>query len=61
MSLSFIFTFCIEQTSVLLQHRINGKTLLDHIASELGDVSKAKYLGLIIEPPGELPVGIDCY
>ncbi|KAM3186129.1 hypothetical protein ACTXT7_004961 [Hymenolepis weldensis] len=43
----------------LIDHRINGKTLLNHIASELGDVSKAKYLGLIIEPPGELPEWMD--
>ncbi|VUZ40864.1 unnamed protein product [Hymenolepis diminuta] len=45
----------------LIDHRVNGKTLLNHIASELGDVSKAKYLGLIIEPPGELPEWMDLY
>ncbi|KAM7538363.1 hypothetical protein Aperf_G00000067162 [Anoplocephala perfoliata] len=45
----------------LIDHRVTGEILLNHIAAELGDAAKAKYLGLIIEPPGELPEWMDLY
>nr|CDS31285.1 FERM domain containing protein 5 [Hymenolepis microstoma] len=43
----------------LVDYRISCKMLIERIASELGGLSMAKYLGLIIEPPGELPEWMD--
>ncbi|KAH9283001.1 Band 4.1-like protein 2 [Echinococcus granulosus] len=42
-----------------IDHKITGKILVNHIATELGDATKAKYLGLIIEQPGEFPEWMD--
>ncbi|KAL5965576.1 Band protein 2 [Taenia solium] len=36
-----------------IDYKITGKILVNHIATELGDASKAKYLGLIIERPAK--------
>ncbi len=41
-----------------LQPKVTGSMLVEHIAAELGDASKAKYLGLLVEKPGGTPVSL---